>query len=236
MKIKRLVRKTCHLVRAGLMLSPRFLLLASFFAFAADSPSQGRSSTNKTAISAGRNMDSLDDKQKLGVGDAVSFRVLEDQEDSKTLTITDAGELDVPELGLVEAKGKTCKQLAMEIKTSLERVTYFHATVIIGLQLLNKTNSGRRVFVAGQVRQAGPQDIPAGETWTVSKAILAAGGFTDIADKKNVRLVRSGGKGESPRTIFVNMVDVWEKGHTELDIPVEAEDLIYVHARSLNFN
>jgi protein involved in polysaccharide export with SLBB domain len=180
-------------------------------------------------------MDSLDDKQKLGVGDTVSFRVVEDQEDSKALTITDAGELDVPELGLVTASGKTCKQLALQIKPKLEQVTYYRATVIIGIQLLNKTTSGRRVYVAGQVRRAGPQEIPAGETWTVSKAILAAGGFTEYADKKAVRLVRAGAKGEPAKTILLNIADVWEKGRTERDIPVETEDLIYVPTRTVNF-
>jgi protein involved in polysaccharide export with SLBB domain len=180
-------------------------------------------------------MDSLDDKQKLGVGDTVSFRVVEDQEEPKMLTITDAGEVDVPELGLVTATGKTCKQLALEIKPKLEQVTYYHATVIIGIQLLNKTTSGRRVYVAGQVARAGPQEIPAGETWTVSKAILAAGGFTPYADKKAVRLVRAGAKGEPAKTILLNIVDVWEKSRTEQDIPVETEDLIYVPTRAVNF-
>jgi protein involved in polysaccharide export with SLBB domain len=179
-------------------------------------------------------MNLLDDKQRLGVGDTVSFRVVEDQEEPRTLTITDAGELDVPELGLVTASGKTCKQLAFEIKPKLEQATYYEATVIIGIQLLNKTTSGRRVYVAGQVARTGPQEIPAGETWTVSKAILAAGGFTDFADKKAVRLVRAGAKGEPARTIFVNIADVWEKGRTEQDTPVQSEDLIYVPARAFN--
>ena len=191
------------------------------------------------APNAGRNMNLLDDKQELAVGDTVSFRVVEDRkdpDDTAALTVTDAGELDVPELGLVQAKGKTCKQLAFEIKSKLEQVTYYHATVIMGLQLLNKTTSGRRVFVAGQVRTPGPQEIPAGETWTVSKAILAAGGLTDVADKKNVRLVRSAIKGTPQKTLIVNLVEIWEKGHTELDQPVEAEDLIYVGTRAVNFN
>jgi polysaccharide export outer membrane protein len=180
-------------------------------------------------------MDTLDDKQKLGVGDTVSFRVLEDQEEPKTLTITDAGELDVPELGLVTARGKTCKQLALEIKPKLEAVTYYHATVIIGVQLLNKTTSGRRVYMAGEVLRPGPQEIPAGETWTVTRAIMRAGGFAQYADKKGVRLVRAGAKGALGKTFILNVVEVWEKGRTELDLPVEPEDLIYVPARAINF-
>jgi protein involved in polysaccharide export with SLBB domain len=180
-------------------------------------------------------MEGLDAKQKLAVGDRVSFRVLEDQEEPRLLTVTDSGQLNIPELGLVNAVGKSCKELAFELKVKLEQTTYYKATVILGIDLLNKTSSGRKVYVAGQVRQAGPQEIPAGETWTVSKAILKAGGFTDFADKKHVRLVRSGGGDKSGRTFFVNVSEVWEKGQTARDLPVEPEDLIYVPARGINF-
>lgn len=180
-------------------------------------------------------MESLDEKQKLGVGDRVSFRVVEDQEEPKLLTVTDAGQLNVPELGLVHAAGKSCKELAFELKSKLEETTYYKATVILGIDLLNKTSSGRKVYVAGQVRQAGPQEIPAGETWTVSKAILKAGGFTDFADKKHVRVVRGGVNGKGGQSFYVNISEVWEKGQMNRDLPVEPEDLIYVPARGINF-
>ncbi len=193
------------------------------------------SGTNAAVTFSGRSMEALDDKQKLAVGDRVSFRVVEDQEDPKPLTITDAGELDVPELGLVSAAGKTCKQLAFEIKPKLEATTYYHATVIIGIDLLNKTMSGRRVYVGGQVVRAGPQEIPAGETWTVTQAIMRAGGFTQYADKKAVRVVRAGPNGAPGRTLLMNVSEVWEKGRTELDLSVEPEDLIYVPTRAVNF-
>jgi polysaccharide export outer membrane protein len=186
-------------------------------------------------VFSGGIMDALDGKQKLGVGDTIIFRVLEDQEDPKPLSVTDSGELDVPELGLVPAAGKTCKQLAFELKSKLEQTTYYRATVILGVQLLNKTISGRRVYLAGQVKITGPQEIPAGEAWTVSRAIMGAGGFTDYADKKSVRVVRAGAKGTPGKTFILNITDVWEKGQTEKDLSVEPEDLIYVPGRAVNF-
>jgi polysaccharide biosynthesis/export protein len=193
------------------------------------------SGTNTDGMLTVNTMASLDDRRKLGVGDRIIFRVLEDQEDPKALTVTDSGEIDVPELGLVAAAGKTCKQLAFEVQSNLLQATYYRATVIIGIDLLNKTMSGRRVYVAGQVHRSGPQQIPAGETWTVSKAILAAGGFTDYADKKRVRVVRSGATDNPDRNVIVNVAEVWEKGRAELDLSVESEDLIYVPTRAVNF-
>lgn len=178
----------------------------------------------------------LDNQQKLGVGDRITYRVIEDQDDPKWLVITDTGDLDVPELGLVHAVGKTCKQLAEEIKVALEKTTYYHATVIIALDLMNRTISGRKVYVVGQVKLTGPQDIPAGEAYTVSKAILRAGGFADFADKKHVKVIRgSGADGKGKQTFTVNVIQIWEKGKLETDLPLENDDLIYVPARAVNF-
>jgi protein involved in polysaccharide export with SLBB domain len=191
--------------------------------------------TNSTFALTGTAMDTLDTVKTLGVGDTVIFRVLEDQEEPKPLTVTDAGELDVPELGLVKAVGKSCKELAFEIKSKLEQTSYYRATVLLGIQLLNKTISGRRIYIAGQVRTTGPQEIPAGETWTVSRAIMGAGGFTDYADKKKVRLIRAGSKGKAGKTFVVNVADVLEKGQTQNDPSVEPEDLIFVPGRAINF-
>ena len=192
-------------------------------------------STNQPAAPLGRNMENLDASQKLGVGDRVSYRVLEDQEEPKLLTVTDTGQLDVPELGLVKAAGKTCKELAYEIKTKLEQTTYYHATVILGVDKLNPGMSGRRVYVAGEVLRPGPQEIPGGETWTVSKAIMRAGGFTPYADKR-VRVIRGGAKGAPGKSLMVNVGEIWEKGRTELDVPVQPEDVIYVPARVFNWH
>jgi protein involved in polysaccharide export with SLBB domain len=194
-----------------------------------------KSQLPSTSSSFAGNMDTLDDKRKLAVGDRITFRVIEEQEDPKALTVTDSGELDIPDLGLVTAVGKTCKELAFQIKSNLLQTTYYRATVIIGIDLLNKTMSGRRVYLAGEIRRPGPQEIPAGQAWTVSKAILSAGGFTEYANKKEVRLVRSASGSAPGKTITLSIADIWEKGRTELDLPVEPEDLIYVPGRAVNF-
>src|SRR5438309_10008953 len=74
----------------------------------------------------------LDDKKRLGSNDYVSFRVVEDRDnESQHLRVNDSGELEVPYIGLVQAAGRTCKELAYSVKASLEREYYYHATVII---------------------------------------------------------------------------------------------------------
>ena len=62
-----------------------------------------------------------DDNYKLRKGDKVSFQILEDREEKISLLVTDSGELDIPYLGRVSAENKTCKKLADELKTLLEK-------------------------------------------------------------------------------------------------------------------
>lgn len=173
-------------------------------------------------------------EQRLGLGDKVSYRVIEDQEEPKSLTITDSGHLEVPYLGPVHAIGKTTQQLATDVKALLEKDLYYRATVVIGLELVNKTRVTGKVYVTGQVRNKGAFEMPAGETMTVGKAIVQAGGFSDFSDKKNVKLVRKSGDGKT-QTFVINVVEVWEKGRLEKDMVVQPDDLIVVPARLVNY-
>lgn len=176
-----------------------------------------------------RSMDSLDNRQKLGPGDHITYRVIEDQDEPRTLLVTDSGDVEVPYLGLVHAANKTCLELAREIKGHLEKKLYFTATVMISAEVVNKARVLGKVYVTGQVRNSGGYDIPSGDTLTVSRAILAAGGFSDFSDKRNVRLIRKAGTGKETRTI--NVQEVWEKGRLDEDPLVQPGDLIVVPER-----
>jgi polysaccharide biosynthesis/export protein len=172
----------------------------------------------------------LDDKKRLGSNDYVSFRVVEDRDnDSLRLRVNDNGELEVPYIGLVAAQGKTCKELAFAIKAQLEKEYYYHATVILAVDRVSEKSRGK-VYVYGSVKVQGPQEIPADETYTVSKAIIRAGGFGDFGDKRKVKLTHKNGE-----TVTVDLKDVIERGKTDQDVVVHPDDQIYVPARAVNW-
>jgi protein involved in polysaccharide export with SLBB domain len=174
-------------------------------------------------------MSVLDDKKRLGSNDYVSFRVVEDRDDeSQHLRVNDNGELEVPYIGLVPAQGRTCKELAYTIKNALEKEYYYHATVILAVDRVSEKSRGR-VYVYGAVKGQGPQEIPPDETYTVSKAIIRAGGFGDFADKRKVKLTRKNGQ-----DITVDLKKVIEQGRTEEDVVVQPDDQIYVPQRLIN--
>src|SRR4051812_19804164 len=97
-------------------------------------------------------MSALDNKKRLGPNDYVSFRVVEDRDnDSQRLRVSDNGELEVPYIGPAPAEGKTCLELANNIKSALEREYYYHATVILALDRVSEKSRGR-IYVYGSVK------------------------------------------------------------------------------------
>jgi protein involved in polysaccharide export with SLBB domain len=179
-------------------------------------------------------MDALDDKHTLAIGDRISFRIEEDEDDPKSLTVTDSGDLEIPNLGRFPAENRTCRQLARELKTALEKEYYYQATVIIAVDSMARSRG--KVYLVGPVRMPGPQEIPSDEVLTLSKAILRAGGFGDYADRKNVRVTRKASAAGAQDQIFtVNVAEILEKGKTESDLRLESGDLIYVPERLIRF-
>lgn len=174
----------------------------------------------------------MDDKHQLLPGDRVSFFIKEDRTNAIPLVVTESLELDIPYLGRMSVAGKTCRQLAAEVKAALEKDYYHQATVVIGLDSMGKAVG--KVLVVGRVKLPGPVEIPPGEEFTVGKAILKAGGFTDFANMKRVQIVRKTREGAT-QTIEVNLRNVFEGGRLEEDVPVQPNDLIIVPKRGINF-
>jgi polysaccharide biosynthesis/export protein len=186
--------------------------------------------TSGSTVMRTNSMSVLDDKKRLGSDDFVSFRVVEDRDnESQRLRINDNGELEVPYIGLVPAQGKTCRELAYNIKSALEKEYYYHATVILAVDRVSEKSRGK-VYVYGAVKGQGPQEIPPDEIYTVSKAVIRAGGFGDFADKRKVKITRKDGQ-----DMVVDLKRVIEQGHTEDDVVLRPDDQIYVPQRLVNF-
>jgi len=193
---------------------------------------------NGTNASAGNifasSMDSLDDRYQLAIGDQVSFRIVEDEENPKTLLVMDSGDLEVPYLGRFPVAGKTCKELAGALKHEFEKQYYYHATVIVAVDA--KTKSRGKVYLVGAVHTPGAEEIPSDEVMTVSKAILRAGGFMDFADQKRVKVIRKkSGVNDNKEAFVVDVSQILEQGKIGQDLKLEAGDVIYISERLIRF-
>lgn len=190
-------------------------------------PAEALPPTTSTVLRT-NSMSALDDRKKLGPNDYVSFRVVEDRDnDSQRLRVNDNGELEVPYIGPIPAQGKSCRQLAYDIKSALEREYYYHATVILALDRVSEKSRGR-VYVTGAVRSPGPQEIPPDETYTASKAIIRAGGFSDFANGDKVKVTRNG------ESVTVGVRSVIQKGKSDRDFVLQPGDQIFVPQRTVN--
>jgi len=218
---------------SGLMLIRTILVMVCWLvtnSFSSGAETNAAPDTASGGSSFVTSMESLDDKHQLGVGDQVRFQIVEDRDEPKTLKVTDSGELAIPWLGTVPAADRTCKQLAKEIKKSLEKDLYKQATVIVTVDLLSKSRG--KVYIYGYVRVTGFQEIPTDEVFTLSKAIMRAG-FTDFADKKKVKVRKSEAAGG--QNLIIDVGAIIEKGKQDKDIKLEPGDMIYVPGKLLNF-
>ncbi len=129
--------------------------------------------------------------------------------------IKEDGTITMPDIGHVQAAGKTAGELQNEIYDLYVPKLYRHLTVTV--------NTGDRVYyVTGEVKQPGRQ-LYAGQM-TVTKAITTAGDFTDFANHKKVWLIRANGQ-----RIKVNCNEALRDASK--DLPVYPNDQIQVPRR-----
>jgi len=203
-----------------------FLLLACMFYFVAGAKAQGEG-TNQFKTPPLLDMNTLDDVQKLQKGYVLDYQVFEDRDLPIKLTVTDSGDLVIPYFeGLIRAAGKTCRQVAFDVKKELESTHYKRATVRVSISSIAYTNIGT-FSVQGYVKSPGLYQLLPGETYTVAMAIAKAGGGTDFANLKKVKLTRVMEDGER-RSFTINVKSVVEEGKLEEDMDIQAADQIYV--------
>jgi protein involved in polysaccharide export with SLBB domain len=211
-------------------------------------PAKGSGASGTAPMTAATlsSMSALDDTTPLEDGDTISFRVIEDRDDPVTRIVTDTGEVDFPYIGPVKVEGKTCHQVAVEVKKLLEVDYYKQATVIVGLDLIINDDKTKQdmAWVMGEVRQVGPQELLKLQPMTVSQLVIRAGGFGDFADQRKVKLIHRlpDNAGQTPAEInnakdfqVVDVKSVIEGNRNAADPIVQPGDYIIVPKKFVNF-
>jgi protein involved in polysaccharide export with SLBB domain len=194
-------------------------------------------------------MTALDDKVLLEAGDTISFRVIEDRDEAVSRVVTDTGEVNFPYINRVKVEGKTCHQVAVEVKKLLEVDYYKRATVIVGLDLIigqDKTKAKDMAWVVGEVRQVGPLELLKAQPMTVSQLILRAGGFGEFADQRKIKVIhRSAVGSDKTDSQMPDISDIKDAqvidvksvfdGKSAIDPIVKPGDYIIVPKRFFNY-
>ena len=178
-----------------------------------------------------------DPSKPLGRGDIVTFSIAQDREAPQVMRVTDTGELDFsifPKIGRISVVGRTCADIAAELKRKLEADYYNQADVTLGINQVNHSDSRGRVYLTGNVRAPGPQELPSGERTMVSTAIIRAGGFDKFADGHRVQVTRKEKGGQTQR-FTIDVEAIIEKGRMDKDLELNDGDYINVPQRLFNF-
>lgn len=147
--------------------------------------------------------------------DTLSITVWRHPDLDTTVEVDAEGDIVLPMLGKVRAAGLTIRQLEKKLTGKWGRSYIKDPYVRISLPQ-------KQFFVFGEVREPGSFELLG--NMTVMRAIAAAGGFTDFAARRKVRIIRSGVTGFE--MIEVNIPRI-QAGRAE-DTEIQPGDVISV--------
>jgi polysaccharide export outer membrane protein len=134
----------------------------------------------------------------LAAGDTIDLMVYKEPDLNMRSKIARDGRVQLPLLGDVAVAGMTVRQAQDQIKRLLNADYLVEPQVY--LNIVSYTQ--RKITLIGQVVRPGSYELMGNESLGILEAVGMAGGFTRIADSKNVTVKRvAGGK---TQTIKVN--------------------------------
>jgi polysaccharide export outer membrane protein len=155
---------------------------------------------------------------RIGPNDLVDIKVFELPELSRIVRVSEDGTITLPMLEKIDVAGLTAQQLENELAALLEEkwLKAAHVTVFI--------REFQKVAVLGAIARPGLYEL-AGKT-TLLELISRAGGLTGEA-MDEIFIFRPGITNERTKLI-INLRDLIQNGHQELDIVLQPKDEITV--------
>ncbi len=156
---------------------------------------------------------------RIGPRDQIQIRVAELAELDQELEVAEDGTVTISEIGRFEAEGLTADQLALRIRSQLESRGLRKATVDVAVT----TRSSRPISILGAVNQPGIHHVP--RRTTLMEVILSAGLSPNHGPDVVVRRQADNGLSDEVR---IAVADLLETGDPQVNIPIQAGDLIQV--------
>jgi protein involved in polysaccharide export with SLBB domain len=157
---------------------------------------------------------------RVQVNDVLEFLFFKNPELNQTRTVGPDGEVALQLIGAVKVGGRTITEITEEVTTRYAReLVQPQVTVAV------KEYSGLKVYVGGEVNQAGMQVYRGG--LTALQAVVAAGGFKTTASLKSVILIRKGSGGR-PMGARVDLSRVLKHAEFDKDVALAPSDIVFV--------
>ena len=149
----------------------------------------------------------LRDGYRIGPNDVIRIQVFGEEDLTVESKVSGEGKINYPLLGMIRVDGRTIEELQQELTRRLAAGYVRQPKVSVSIV------RHRNFYVGGEVNTPG--GYPYEEGLTVQKALSLAGGFSDKAGTREIKVTRV--VGGRPQTIAVN-----------LNTPVLPEDFIIV--------
>jgi len=144
---------------------------------------------------------------RMGAEDQLRISVWDNKDLTLDLVVRPDGKISMPLIQDVQAEGLTAAELADEIQRKLSAYIVNPEVSVIVLQV-----NAPKYFVIGYV--AKPGTYPLRGEMSVLQALALAGGFTQFASPKSIKLIRNAnGRQESREVNYYDMIEPGGKGN-----------------------
>jgi polysaccharide export outer membrane protein len=157
---------------------------------------------------------------RLAAGDKLRIEVYKDTQLSQSLQVRPDGKITLPLVGDVAAAGHTSLELRDSIAGSLKEYIKEPVVTVIVVETTPQV-----VYVTGEVTKPGALPLTGGRM-SILQALAMAGGFTDFANRKDIRILRKGPAGM--QTLKFNYKDALDEDNTREPLQLQPGDTVVV--------
>ena len=154
----------------------------------------------------------------LGLGDRISIQVFGKENIELELDINSEGDIVFPSYGPFSVAGLSFGEMKKLLTTKL-KAKIIGVDVVIGMASLRSM----RVFVLGDAYKPGPYTLSS--LSSITHALFAAGGISDIGSLRNIVLKRAG-----KIVTKLDLYDLLIKGDSTHDLLLQSGDVIFIPA------
>jgi polysaccharide biosynthesis/export protein len=158
----------------------------------------------------------------LQPSDLLNVQVFQEENLKRDVRVSQEYSITLPLIGKVDVKGKTLRQAEELIRQLYDRDYLVNPQINVVVVEYSK----RTVNVIGQVNQPGAVLFPQEQGLTFLDAVSRAGGFSRLANRKQVKLTRTNSEGKS-ETYIINADDLI-RGDSSNTWQLQANDIIFV--------
>lgn len=158
---------------------------------------------------------------RLVAGDKLRIEVYKDTQLSQSLQVRPDGKVTLPLVGDIAAAGRTSVELRDAIAGALEEYIAKPVVTVIVTETTPQV-----LYITGEVNKPGALPVVNGQM-SIIQAIAMAGGFTDFANKKDIRVLRKGASG-SMQTLRFNYKEAIDDENRREPLPLLPGDTVIV--------